>query len=350
MNASLLANPYVNDILQQPDALRATVSALGSMRSGDFRRYAERLSANTLKRVVLTGMGSSYQALYPLQLQLVGHGIHTQMIETSELIHFGQRLLSPETLIVAVSQSGQSAEMLRLLELARPKVPLIGITNTPASKLAQDSEALLLTHAGAEHSVSCKTYVTALAVLVVLADLLMGKDEEKTISALASCADAMAQYLSRWKDFVESANRKMHGITYLILAGRGPSLAAAGTGSLIIKEAAGFPAEGMSCAAFRHGPMELVSPRVFVLVFEGTGRTSALNARLVADIQDAGGRSELVTLGGERPDIYNLPDVPGACLPLIEILPAQLTSIALALLNNHSPGQFERVAKITSVE
>lgn len=350
MNASLLANSYVNDILHQPEALRATVSAFGAMRFGDLRRYAERLAANNLKRVVLTGMGSSYHALNPLQLQLVGHGIHAQMIETSELIHFGQKLLSPETLIVAVSQSGQSAEMLRLLELARPSVPLIGITNTAASKLAQGSEALLLTQAGAEHSVSCKTYVTALAALTVVADLLTGKDAEMTVSALADCADAMARYLSRWEDFVESAIRKMDGVTYLILAGRGPSLAAAGTGGLIIKEAASFPAEGMSCAAFRHGPMELVSSSVFALVFEGMGPTSALNARLVADIQHAGGGSELVTTGGERRDVYNLPDVPEVCLPLIEILPAQLTSIALALLNNRSPGQFERVAKITSVE
>ncbi len=350
MNTSLTANPYIVDILHQPEALRDTVAAFDVTHFGEFRRYAERLSANALKRIVLTGMGSSYHALYPLQLHLTAQGLQAQMIETSELIHFGQRLLSPETLIVAVSQSGQSIEMLQLLELARSKVSLIGVTNTPESPLARNSEAVLLTQAGSEHSVSCKTYVTALAALAVLGNLLTGKNPMETISAFGPCADAMAQYLSRWEEFVESASRKMEGVSYVILAGRGPSLAAARTGGLIIKEAARFPAEGMSCAAFRHGPLELVSPEVFVLVYAGTGPSSVLNANLVADIQNAGGRSELIAVGGESRQLYHLPMVAGACLPLMEILPAQLTSVALALMNSHSPGHFERAAKVTVAE
>lgn len=141
----------------------------------------------------------------------------------------------------------------------------------------------------------------------------------------------------------------MEGIHYLIVAGRGTSLAAAGTGGLITKEAAHFPAEGMSSAAFRHGPLEMVSPKIFVLVYEGIGIARKLNARLVHDIQKDGGRSELVTMDGGH-QIYRLPAVPDVCLPMMEILPAQLTSVALALRNNHAPGQFERVTKTTVIE
>jgi glucosamine--fructose-6-phosphate aminotransferase (isomerizing) len=350
ISTSLSTNAYVTDILQQPQAIRDTLSAFGKRNIDDVVRFAERLSSNSLKRVLLTGMGSSYHGLHPLQLKLVEHGIQAQMIETSELIHFSPKLLSSDTLVVAVSQSGQSVEIVQLLKLMQKGVPLIGVTNTPESLLAQNSDSVLITQAGSENSVSCKTYITALAALAILGDLLTGNEHGRTISALETSADAMSQYLSRWESFVESAIQKMDGIQYLILAGRGPSLAAAGTGGLIIKEAAHFPAEGMSCAAFRHGPLEMLSPKVFVLVYEGFAPTQKLNVGLVGNIQKAGGQSELITTASEKAYIYNLPPVSEVCLPLMEILPAQLTSVALAVLNNHTAGNFERASKITVVE
>lgn len=350
MSDSLSSNAYVNDILHQPDSLRDTFAGFKGLDFKGIRQYAERVADNSLKRVVLTGMGSSYHALHPLQLKLVAHSIPSQMIETSELIHFSPALLSPETLLIAVSQSGQSVEILHLLKLVQKRVPLIGITNTAESPLAQNSETSLVTQAGSENSVSCKTYVTTLAALTILGDLLIGQEPRETISALEASTEAMAPYLSQWESFVESAIRKMDGIRNLILAGRGPSLAAAGAGGLIIKEAAHFPAEGMSCAAFRHGPMEMLSSEVFVLVYEGIGATRKLNADLVANIQTAGGRSELITTEGDNSHIYHLPTIPDICLPLMEILPAQLTSVALAVRNNHSPGHFERATKITAIE
>lgn len=349
MISSLSSNAYVNDILHQPDSLRDTINEFGDLRFKEIHQFAERITANSLKRVVLTGMGSSYHALHPIFLTLTEHGIQSQMIETSELIHFAPRLLSPETLVIAVSQSGRSAEILQLLELAGRQVPIIGITNTPESPLAQIAESVMITRAGFEYSVSCKTYVTTLAALVVLGDLLTGHELDATISALEITVSAMDQYLSNWETYTESVLQITDGIHYLIVTGRGPSLAAVGTSSLIIKEAARFPAEGMSCAAFRHGPLEMVSPEIFVLVYEGIGVAGKLNANLVRDIQKAGGRSELV-IADNKSYIYNLPTVPNICLPLVEILPAQLTSIALAMKNNHTPGQFQRAAKTTIVE
>jgi glucosamine--fructose-6-phosphate aminotransferase (isomerizing) len=348
MNNLLLTNDYVNDILHQPEALRDTIAGFEGLNFDPFRQFAERLSTNALKRVVLTGMGSSFHALNPLRLTLIERGIQTEMFETSELIHFAPKLLSPETLVVAVSQSGQSVETLQLLDMAEKKVSLIGVTNTPDGALARRSDSVLLTRAGSEHTVSCKTYVATLAALAVLGDLLTGREARETIAALGAATDATAQYLSHWETYVDAAIQEMGGVHHLILAGRGTSLASAGTGGLIIKEAAHFHAEGMSCAAFRHGPLEMVSPAMFVLVFAGLGPSRQLNANLVVDIRNAGGRAELIA-AEENNFIYSLPFVPDACLPLVEILPAQLTSIALAVLHKHIPGQFERGTKITEI-
>ena len=92
-----------------------------------------------------------------------------------------------------------------------------------------------------------------------------------------------------FSDYLETLEKRLVGVGYVILAGRGASLAAAGTRGLIIKEAAHFPAEGMSCAAFRHGPLDMASPQTFVLVYEGLDPTRALNRNLVADIRKIGG-------------------------------------------------------------
>ena len=73
------------------------------------------------QRVILTGMGSSYHALHPLLLGLLGHGIPAQMVETSELIHHAAGLIAPEALIVAVSQSGASVEILELMKQLPPR-------------------------------------------------------------------------------------------------------------------------------------------------------------------------------------------------------------------------------------
>lgn len=349
MHNLLLNNNYVNDILHQPDALRDTLSAFANQSFVEIRQLAQRLSSGELKRVVLTGMGSSYHALHPLHFTLIAQGFCTEMIETSELIHFAPRLLTEETLVAAVSQSGQSVEILQLLEQTRGKAAIVGVTNTSESPLALKSDAVLLTHAGSEHTVSCKTYVATLAATTILGDLLTGQNLHVTLAALDIATTTTARYISHWEEYLESAMRHVQGIQHLILTGRGNSLAATGTGGLIIKESAHFHAEGMSSAAFRHGPLEMISPAMLVLVFGGVGATVQLNANLVADIRKSGGRVELITMA-ENISLFKLPIVPEVCLPLLEILPIQITSLALAIQADHVPGQFKHGQKITTVE
>ncbi len=349
MHDLLLNNEYVQDILEQPKALKDTLAAFAGQHFDEIRRLVRRFADGSLKRVVLTGMGSSYYALDPLRLALIAQGFQTEMFETSELIHFAPMLLAPETLVVAVSQSGQSVEILQLLEKAQGNAAILGVTNTSESPLALKSDAVLLTHAGTEHTVSCKTYVATLAALALLGDLLTKHEPHATLSALNKAVEATTRYLSHWEAHVESAVQQVEAVHHLIIAGRGTSLAAAGTGGLIIKESAHFHAEGMSCAAFRHGPLEMVSPAMFVLIFAGLGPTRQLNTNLAVDIRRAGGRAELITMG-ENESLFNLPFVSDVCLPLLEILPIQLTSLALAIHNDHIPGQFKHGEKITVVE
>ncbi len=347
VDLSLVEGEYFQDLLSQPRALGDTLKQLTDSR--ELQALTSRVQKRKFKSVVLTGMGSSFHGLNPLLLQLTEAGYPAVLVETSELIHYCRRLLSRDSLLVAVSQSGRSAEMIRLLNENRRRAPIIAITNTADSPLAHASNAVLLTRAGEEYSVSCKTYVSALLALKFLGDRLCAVPHARTRKELQAVLGPVSSYLAHWKDHVESILPSLSGICQMFLAGRGPSLAAVGTGALILKESTQFPSEGLSSAAFRHGPFEMVGPETFVLVFAGEPRTRKLNKRLVEDIRANGGRAEMVSQE-PRACAYSLPKVPSALLPILEILPVQILTLAVAAMKGRQPGKFRLANKITTTE
>jgi glucosamine--fructose-6-phosphate aminotransferase (isomerizing) len=344
---SLIEGEYLRDILNQPQALEDTLERLESSKA--LLDLAKRLNAGKFQRIVLTGMGSSFYALHPLCLDLINQGFSAIMIETSELVHYKSRFFDPKTLIVAVSQSGQSAEMIRLIEINHKRAAIIAVTNTPESPLALQSDAALLTWAGDEFSVSCKTYVTALMALKWLSHAFCEGDSRHARQELREAAPAVAAYLSNWKAHVRGLMPKLAKIRHLFLIGRGSSLAAVGTGALIVKEADHFHAEGMSSAAFRHGPFEMLGDETFVLVFSGDARTKDLNIRLFADILEQGSQAELC--GEDASSLaFCFPDVVAGTRPILEILPVQMITLALAAHAKREPGRFELATKVTITE
>jgi glucosamine--fructose-6-phosphate aminotransferase (isomerizing) len=344
---SIIEGAYLRDILDQPRALRGTLKGLES--HPGLEALVAQLRRGGLGRLVLTGMGASYHALHPLNLELIDRGLSPIMMETSELIHYGQRFFEPSTLLVAVSQSGQSAETVRLLELNQKRARIVAVTNTANSPLAEQADAVVLTQAGEESTVSCKTYVCALLALSWLADRLVGRSPEQTLMEAATASSAVETYLAGTVSHVRALAKELEGIGSLFAMGRGRSLAAVGTGALIIKEADRFPAEGMSCAAFRHGPMEMLGPGVLALVFGGDPGTRALNERLCREIRGHGATAILCSPDSEF-EPMRIPDLPESVRPVLEILPIQMITLALAALAGREAGRFEKASKITSAE
>jgi fructoselysine-6-P-deglycase FrlB-like protein len=134
MTYPLIEGAYLRDLLEQPDALRRT---LALPLADELLEIGASLRGPRPPFVVLTGMGSSFHALHPLAIRLAQAGIRAVMLETSELIYYWNNLIGTDTILIAVSQSGRSAEMLRLLELNSGRSTLIGITNDIGSPLAQ---------------------------------------------------------------------------------------------------------------------------------------------------------------------------------------------------------------------
>ena len=342
--ARVIEGRYFRDLLGQPEALENT---LGALEVSDRLRRLTPVKGR-YHRVVLTGMGASLNALQPLYLSLLACGTSALLVETSELIHFLPRLLDEGTLVVAVSQSGKSAETVRLLDLPGRKSAVIGVTNVADSPLAARADASVVTRAGSEFSVSCKTYVSAIAVLAWLGDLLCG-GQPGSVAELRQAPALVRDYLSRWQSHVNILMRELEGVRDLFFLGRGSSLAAAMNGGLIIKESTRFHSEGMSSAAFRHGPFEMVGPQVFALIYAGDAQVERLNRGLVQDIRRAGGRAFLC---GAQADLESLrlPEAAPSLRPILEILPAQMISLALAGLAGVEAGKFRKATKVTEKE
>jgi glutamine---fructose-6-phosphate transaminase (isomerizing) len=344
---SVIEGAYLRDILDQPRALEETLAGLKV--SKELRQLAAELQQGKFKTVVLTGMGSSFHALHPLNIELINKGLTAIMVETSELLHYQSHLLDSRNLIIAVSQSGQSAEVVRLLEMNRGKSSLIAVTNTAESPLADRANATILSQAGQEFSVSCKTYVTGLMALQWLGDVICDRDLQRTQHELEYASPAVREYLAQWKQHVRELSLMLAGTRHLFLVGRGCSLAAVGTGALTVKESDHFHAEGMSSAAFRHGPLEMLSDETFVLVFAGEEKTRELNQSLFEDVREKGGRTELIGEGATSSSCL-LPSAPQSVHPILEILPVQMVTLALAAQAGREAGRFELASKVTTKE
>ncbi|MGD8402871.1 MAG: SIS domain-containing protein [Anaerolineales bacterium] len=343
-------NPYISDILSQPAALR---NAINNFSLSSLDPIRQRLNAGEFDRIVITGMGASYNAAYPAYLELTSLPIPVTLVNAAELLHYMDGLIGSRTLFWANSQSGRSVELLRLLERneSNPPAYILTSVNDETSPLASFADICLPIYAGSETTVSTKTYINTLAVNLLAAHFLTGDDLEALKKEILLTADRMETYLTDWQKHVSTLDTLLGEFKTLILIGRGASMSAVWNGALINKEAAKFPLEGMHAADFRHGPMELISPDFLGLILAGSPTTFALNHNLATDIDKHNGR---VIWIDSTPDTYLStfihPATTDLVRPIVEILPIQFLTIALAKRKNIQPGHFRVVSKVTMSE
>jgi glucosamine--fructose-6-phosphate aminotransferase (isomerizing) len=161
-------------------------------------------------------------------------------------------------------------------------------------------------------------------------------------------ADALENYLAHWQEKVTELDSLLDDVDQLLILGRGASLAAVWNGSLINKEAAKCTFEGLNVADFRHGPMELASPRLTLLMLEGAPQTARLNRELALEVVNHGGKVLWLAMQPD-PQLQTLvlPSADEVSRPLVEILPLQMLTILMANRTGFEPGQFRNIGKIT---
>lgn len=254
------------------------------------------------RRVRFLGMGSSYFAsLYATYLfQGLAH-VDAEAWLSSEFLHYPFRI-DPSDVVIAVSQSGESFETVKAVRFLKKRhYQIVGVTNQPGSNLARLSDRLLLTHAGAEKASSTKTFVATLALLNHLAvsiamrtGRISGRKGALLYGRLLRCASLIEEKLPCWEKTARTWATALANCRSAVVLGRGYDLAGALQGALLLKEVAKIPAEGMTGGEFMHGPIEIASRKLFVVVIAG-GRTSPLMKRLATYAKQIGARVLLLT-------------------------------------------------------
>ncbi len=341
------------EISQQPavlSGLRKFYASPGAIPSKVLRG----LTTSWPPTVVFTGMGSSLFAAYPAQAYLTGQGIRALVWETAELVHHHLKVLGGDTLLVVVSQSGETAEILHLLKSLPAEARVLAVTNVEASPLAKCANLLLPMMAGGQGSVSTKTYTCSVAVLMYLAFAIAGHAPSPLTQEIMRAVEAQEKILDRHSELMPPIVEFFNRPPYVALMSRGADLATAYQGALTLKEVARIAAEPISAAQFRHGPMEIISPTHRYIVFARDGKTGNLLLKLARDISKANGRVLLFT---DMPfnDPMNIRLVPSVSLrlglgTLVDSVYMQLLAYQSALRSGLKPGHFEIVDGVTREE
>ena len=339
----------MEEITQQPavlSGLRKFYTSPGAIPSKALREMVNRWPPT----VVFTGMGSSMYAAYPAQAYLNSLGVRALIWETGELVDHLRKFHGADILLVVVSQSGETAEVLRLVDAFPRKAGLVAVCNAEASSLARRADLLLPMMAGRPAAVGTKTYVCAVAVLMYLAVAIARKPPQALTPALMHVIEAQEKILERGEELTSATVEYFDNPHYVALLSRGPELASAYQGALLFKEVTKMGAEPMSAAQFRHGPMEIIDPAHRYIIFArqseiGPKRQADAGLfKLATDIRKHGGR---VLLYADRPfsDAANVRLIPVESVrmglgTLVDSVYIQLLVHELALRAGLEPGSF----------
>lgn len=339
------ATPFEDDIAEQPAALRRLAAATMPDLS--------EIVARQWDRIVLTGMGSSDYAAVPTWRRLLTKGYPIWSVDTSKLLD-NHELVTPNTLLIATSQSGASGEMVELLNQRadghiNPAL-LLAVADDTASPLAAAADVFLPLHSGPEATVSTKSYLNTLGVHRHLIAAFTGGSTDLVTSELLATADTVQNIIDTTDVTAIATATAAHPARRLAYVGRGDEGATAQFAGLITKESSKVPAEGFVGGQFRHGPFELAGEGLTVVLF-GYMRDKADESlrRLSADLLSTG--SKVVIVGDQEvPGATTVPTNGSSTLERLSAstVVAELFAVGLARANGVVPGKFLYGSKITT--
>jgi glucosamine--fructose-6-phosphate aminotransferase (isomerizing) len=339
----------MDEIMQQPTVLagvRKYYASPGAIPEKALRK----LAAKWPPVVVFSGMGSSLWAAYPAQAYLTSHGVRAFVIEAAELLHHHLKILHPGTLLVVVSQSGETVEMVRLLERVPPKVGVVPVVNLESSTVARRGGLLLPMMAGQQHFVSTKTYMCSVAVLMYLAFAILEQSQRPLTATLLRAVESQEKMLENPDAITAPTVEFFDEPSYVAMMARGADMASACQGAQMLKEVARIGAEAISAAQFRHGPIEIINPEHRYVIFARQGlrgdrnKTFAYLVRLADDVRAHGGRvllySDVVRPAETNMRMVTVEPMRLKLGTLIDTLAIQLLAHDLAIKSGFEPGRF----------
>ena len=333
------------EILEQPEALRRTLDELRPARDQVAQLAGRR------RRVLFAARGTSdHAAIYGRYLLETHAGVLGGLLSPSVATHYRSRIDLSDALVVCVSQSGETAEIVETEAWARTGGAVtVAVTNVAGSPLANSAHLALTTQAGLEVAVpATKSHTTQLAAMAVIGTALAADPGALDVD-LKRIPDEVAGLL---EPDVSAAVAALKDASYVVVSGRGLMLGTALETALKLEETCLRPVRGYSYADFRHGPIAVVSDGVTaVLLAAPDGPLLTPMTELATDLSARG--AVTVGIGGDagfadRCSVHLAgPRLPEALAPVATIVPAQrvVEQLARALgLDPDSPRGLSKVA------
>jgi glucosamine--fructose-6-phosphate aminotransferase (isomerizing) len=336
----------IKEILEQVEAIQKATEQNEEVL---FEVAEEIKKAN---KVFLVACGSSYHAcLVASYLFSKIAKIHAFAILASEFSNYSY-LLDENTLVIAVSQSGETADVLEAVELAKKKESkLISIVNVIGSSLYRNSDKTLLMHSGPEISVlSTKTYTSQLAIFFLIAYTIAGKYEEgkRKLKYLWNVIYNLTSETAR--NYIKKLAEELKDKKHIFLIGRGLLYPTALEAALKIKEVSYIHAEGFAGGELKHGSIALIEENTPCIVFISKENEKEVLVNAI-EVKSRGGY--VIGVAPEKYEaldfLIKVPDVNDAN-PICQIIPIQILAYQLALLRGFDPDKPRNLAKSVTVK
>jgi glucosamine--fructose-6-phosphate aminotransferase (isomerizing) len=357
----------LKEIHDQPRALADTFRGRISLKNGDVSLEGIKLTQSqvkAIKRIHLVACGTAWHACLVGKFMLEEiAGIPAEVDYGSEF-RYRSPLMDPQSILLMVSQSGETADTLAATEIARAKkAKILAICNVVDSSIARKAQGVLYTHAGPEISVAStkafSTQLTALYLLAVALARLNGKlkqaDARKLLRDLMHLPTWIEDALKLESDVKELARELMHSQDFLYL-GRGLNYPIALEGALKLKEISYIHAEGYPAGEMKHGPIALIDEKMPVVVLAPRDRYFEKTIGNLKEVESRGGKVIVLTddiKTSREVSAFRLLTLPKAShylTPIVMTIPLQLLAYHIAVHRGTDVDQPRNLAKSVTVE
>ncbi|GAA3672943.1 glutamine--fructose-6-phosphate transaminase (isomerizing) [Nocardioides ginsengisoli] len=357
------------EIFEQPravaDSLIGRRTAAGQLQLDEMRLADEEL--RDVDKIIIIACGTSFYAGMVAKYA-IEHWTRTPVeVELASEFRYRDPIIDATTLIVAISQSGETADTLQAIRHARAqRAKVLAICNTNGSSIPRESDAVIYTHAGPEIGVaSTKGFLTQLVACYLLALYIaqvkgtrFGDEIDEIMEHLEAMPGHIETVLERAEE-VYALAADHAGTRSVLFLGRHAGYPVALEGALKLKELAYLHAEGFAAGELKHGPIALVEDNLPVLCVVPPQGRDHLHGKMLSGIQEVRARGARTICLAEDGDssiepyadvLIRLPKVPVLLQPLVAIVPLQLFACELATVLGHDVDQPRNLAKSVTVE
>ncbi len=357
----------LKEIHEQPQAVADTLRGHADLEAYDVHMREVGIDPDALtnvRQITLIACGTAYHACWTAKYLWQRWLDLPVNVELASEFRYSAPYLGEGSLVVAVSQSGETADTLAGVSLAREHdVPVLGLTNSPGSALERAATWTMYTHAGPEIGVaSTKCFMVQLEALA-LVGLFIGEQRgatsraeiERSLDQLAATPGTLEHLLKREPE-IEALAQHFYDVSHFLYLGRDMLCPIAYEGALKLKEISYIHAEGYAAGEMKHGPIALIDEHMPVVVL---ATKNSVYEKLFSNIEEVKARKGIVIAASDTRDpeiervadhLIELPESAPVVTPMLFTIPMQLLAYHIAVLRGTDVDQPRNLAKSVTVE